>query len=64
MGTSTAWRQEMRRFLSNGLSLEWHRCPIRLELVREVLPLLIGVFLVAIALGYAWARAAYTSFVR
>lgn len=43
---------------------EWFRNPIRLELVRHVIPLGVFIFFIAMAIGYAWARAAYSSFFR
>lgn len=46
------------------IRVEWHRNPIKLELVRHVIPLGIWIFFVALAIGYAWAKAAYTNFVR
>jgi hypothetical protein len=49
---------------SNPLTLEYHRNPYRLELFREVVPLVVFVFFVALFLGYSWARAAYSAFVR
>jgi NADH:ubiquinone oxidoreductase subunit 3 (subunit A) len=47
-----------------NIILEYYRNPMRLELVRHVVPLLIFVFFIAVGLGYAWARAAYTAFTR
>ena len=44
------------------VGVEWHRNPLRLELVRHVIPLGIFIFFTALALGYAWAKAAYTAF--
>ena len=43
----------------NLLNIEGHRCPIRLELARHVVPMGIFIFFVALSLGYAWARAVY-----
>lgn len=39
--------------------MECHRSPIRLLLVRHVLPICLFLFFAALALGYAWARAVY-----
>lgn len=44
------------------IRLEYYRCPLRLELFRHVVPLGVFIFFIALALGYAWARAAYISF--
>jgi NADH:ubiquinone oxidoreductase subunit 3 (subunit A) len=41
--------------------LEWHRNPLRLELVRHVIPLVIFLGLICVGLGYAWAMAALRS---
>ena len=46
------------------IPFEWFRNPIRLELVREVIPLVVFVFFIAVGVGYAWARAACSSFIR
>lgn len=43
--------------------IERYRCPIRWELVRQVIPALVMVFVLGFACGYAWAKAAY-QFVR
>lgn len=40
--------------------MEYYRCPIRLELIRHVFPMLLGVAAMFLALGYAWARAVYS----
>jgi len=46
------------------IPMEWFRNPIRLELVRHVVPLGIFIFFIALGVGYAWAKAAYLSFTR
>ena len=43
--------------------IEHYRCPLKLELVRQVIPALIMAYAMGLACGYAWARAAY-QFVR
>lgn len=48
----------------NRIEMEWYRCPVRLELFRHVVPLVVFIFVVAIGLGYAWAMAAFGSFTR
>ena len=39
--------------------IERYRCPLRWELVRQVIPALMMVFFIGLAAGYAWARAVY-----
>jgi hypothetical protein len=39
--------------------IERYRCPLRWELVRQVIPALMMAFVVGLAFGYAWARAVY-----
>lgn len=46
------------------IRVEWFRNPIKLELVRHVVPLGLFIFFIALSLGYAWARAAYMGFMR
>ena len=46
------------------LNIEYYRNPIRLELIRHVLPLVVFVAVVATALGYGWAKTAYSDFNR
>jgi hypothetical protein len=46
------------------ITLEYHRNPIRLELVRHVIPLVLFVCVLATGLGYGWARTAYSNFQR
>ena len=44
------------------VKVEVYMMPIRLELVREVIPLLGIVFSLGLLFGYLWAMKAYTSF--
>jgi hypothetical protein len=44
------------------ITLEYHRNPLRLELVRHVLPLCLFLVFLATGLGYAWARTVYSNF--
>ena len=44
--------------------LTGYRCPVVLELFRHDVPIAAAALFVGVILGYAWARAAYTTFVR
>lgn len=43
------------------ITLEFYRNPIRLELVRHVIPIVIFLGLICVGIGYAWAMAAFRS---
>lgn len=51
--------REVMKIRSNGIEFDWYRNPIRLELVREVIPLVIFCCAVAGFLGYLWAMKAF-----
>jgi hypothetical protein len=57
------WRHHMKIYLGM-IPFEWFRNPLRLELVRHVVPLVVFVFFISLGLGYAWAMAAFRSFPR
>jgi hypothetical protein len=58
--TSEAWREKiMSREL---VKVEVYLMPIRLRLIREVLPLLGLVFSLGLVFGYFWAMKAYSTF--
>jgi len=40
---------------TDGIEFDWYRNPIRLELVREVIPLVVFLCFVAWCFGYFWA---------
>lgn len=44
------------------VTIEYHRNPIKLELVRHVIPLVLFVCFLAAGLGYGWAKTAYGNF--
>lgn len=46
------------------IQLEYYRNPLRLELVRHVIPLCLGVMFLATGIGYGWARTAYMNYNR
>lgn len=43
------------------IPFDWYRNPVRLELVRHVIPLVIFLGLICVGIGYAWAMAAFRS---
>jgi hypothetical protein len=44
------------------IQVEAHMLPLRLQLLREVIPLLGLVFFLGLIFGYFWAMKAYSSF--
>jgi hypothetical protein len=58
--TSEAWREKI---MSRDLvKVEVYLMPIRLRLIREVVPLLGLVFSLGLVFGYFWAMKAYATF--